>query len=74
MEVEKIYLYKGQPLMEQVSNFMDSNGFYKAYECLNEIDGDRLYVNNKCKKQSLLYKLITKTEDFKKWVRHIKTF
>ena len=74
LEVEKICLYKGQPLMEQVSNFMSSKGFYKAYECSNEIDGDRLYVNNKYKKQSMLCKLIMKTEGFKKWVDRIKIF
>jgi FkbM family methyltransferase len=45
LEVEKIELYKNQPLKNDVENFLMKNGFTKIKDTVNHISGDQLWVN-----------------------------
>ncbi len=45
MEVEKVSLYKGQPLKDEVEKYMKENGFVKIMDTVGKISGDQLYVN-----------------------------
>jgi FkbM family methyltransferase len=47
MEVERIPLYRGQPLAGEIEAFMAGHGFVKAREQVGEIAGDQLYWNVK---------------------------
>lgn len=44
LEVERRELYEGQPLVDEVEQFMHANGFVKALADVGEVDGDQLYV------------------------------
>jgi FkbM family methyltransferase len=47
MEVENIPLYEGQPLKQDVENFMRKHGFVKVVDAVSDQAGDQLYVNFK---------------------------
>lgn len=44
LEIEKVPLYQGQPLAEEVQGFMGAHGFVKHKDTVSEISGDHLYV------------------------------
>jgi len=44
LEVERVPLYAGQPLAEQIQGFMIANGFIKLKDTVGEVTGDHLYV------------------------------
>lgn len=43
MEVERIELYQGQPLKDDVERFMRSHGFTKRRDTVGRVSGDQLY-------------------------------
>ena len=45
LEVEKISLYKNQPLNCDVENFFERNNFLKIKDTVGNISGDQLYIN-----------------------------
>ena len=45
LEVERIPLYRGQPLADEVELFMTEHGFTKARQRVGPVSGDQLYVN-----------------------------
>jgi FkbM family methyltransferase len=45
MEVEAVELYKGQPLKNDVEQFMMKNNFSILQDTVNSVAGDQLYVN-----------------------------
>jgi len=45
LEVERIPLYRGQPLADEVERFMRARGFTKARQRVNAVSGDQLYWN-----------------------------
>ncbi len=45
LEVEKISLYKNQPLSVDVENFFNANNFIKIKDATNKVSGDQLYIN-----------------------------
>lgn len=47
LEVEKVELYKDQPLKKDIERFMKGNGFYLAKNTVNNIAGDQLYLNSR---------------------------
>ncbi len=51
LEVEKIELYKDQPLEDEVNAFLTLNGFVRVFENINHTAGDQFFV-----KESLLKK------------------
>jgi len=44
LEVEKVALYAGQPLADEMQQFMNANGFVKRKDTVGEVTGDHLYV------------------------------
>lgn len=44
MEVERVQLYKGQPVKREVEAFMHANGFVLAISSVDHIAGDQLWV------------------------------
>jgi FkbM family methyltransferase len=56
LEVSKIDLYKGQPLAEDVKQFMNENNFILIKDALFGLQGDQLYISGKLfKKKHILY-------------------
>lgn len=47
LEVEKVPLYEGQPLEQDVESFMSRHGFVKHKESMTDVSGDQLYVNTR---------------------------
>jgi FkbM family methyltransferase len=47
MEVERIELYKDQPLISDVHTFMKNKGFIRIKSTVGEISGDELYLNSR---------------------------
>ncbi len=45
LEVENITLYKEQPLLFDIENFMKQKGFTKIKDTVEHISGDQLWVN-----------------------------
>jgi FkbM family methyltransferase len=45
MEVEKVELYKQQPLKKSIEKYMKLNNFRKYKDTVNKISGDQLYIN-----------------------------
>jgi FkbM family methyltransferase len=45
LEVERIPLYRGQPLADEVELFMTEHGFTKARQRVDLVSGDQLYLN-----------------------------
>lgn len=45
LEVERISLYHGQPLADEVERFMRAQGFTMARQRVNAVSGDQLYWN-----------------------------
>lgn len=46
LEVERVALYGGQPLAEEVEAFMEENGFVKRLDTLGQVTGDQLYIRS----------------------------
>jgi FkbM family methyltransferase len=44
LEVEKVPLYAGQPLADEIQRFMIANGFVKRKDTVAEVTGDHLYI------------------------------
>lgn len=64
LEVAKISLYKGQPLVNDIEEFMSAHDFYLAKSCVDNISGDQLYIS---KKYFPDYKTILKMPKPKTW-------
>lgn len=47
LEVSKIHMYKNQPLADEVYNFMDEHNFVLAKDCVDDLQGDQLYISKK---------------------------
>lgn len=47
LEVSTVHLYKDQPLVNDVQQFMAKHDFVLLKDCLNDIQGDQLYVSKK---------------------------
>jgi FkbM family methyltransferase len=45
LEVAKVHLYKNQPLVDDINNFMVANNFILAKNCLDDFQGDQLYIS-----------------------------
>jgi FkbM family methyltransferase len=45
LEVSKIHLYKGQPLVDEVKKFMVANNFVLAKSYIDSLQGDQLYIS-----------------------------
>lgn len=45
LEVEKVSLYKNQPLQDQVETFMKKRHFIKVMDTVDKVAGDQLYVS-----------------------------
>ena len=45
LEVEKVSLYKNQPLNNDIEKFFSKNNFIKIKDTTNSISGDHLYIN-----------------------------
>jgi len=45
LEVAKIALYKDQPLVNDITRFMADNNFVLAKNCLDDVQGDQLYIS-----------------------------
>ncbi|MDN3584403.1 FkbM family methyltransferase [Mucilaginibacter flavus] len=45
LEVSKITLYKGQPLINDIERFMSENNFVKIKDTVDDITGDQFYVS-----------------------------
>jgi hypothetical protein len=45
LEVSKVHLYKDQPLVGEVYAFMTDNYFVLAKDCVEEVQGDQLYIS-----------------------------
>jgi 2-O-methyltransferase len=44
LEVERVPLYAGQPLADEVQGFMIAHGFVKRKDTVGEVTGDHLYI------------------------------
>lgn len=45
LEVSKVPLYKGQPLVDEVKEFMSRNNFLLLKDCMEVVQGDHLYIS-----------------------------
>ncbi|ASU36805.1 FkbM family methyltransferase [Mucilaginibacter xinganensis] len=45
LEVAKIQLYKDQPLVSDINKFLTDNDFVLAKNCVDDIQGDQLYIS-----------------------------
>lgn len=45
LEVSKVHLYKDQPLADEIYAFMTSNNFVLAKDCVEDIQGDQLFIS-----------------------------
>ena len=46
LEVEAVELYRGQPLRQEVEQFMRAAGFRLALDTVGKVTGDQLWVND----------------------------
>lgn len=47
LEVSTVHVYKDQPLSDDIDKFMHENGFALVKDCLQDIQGDRLYISKR---------------------------
>jgi len=74
LEVEKIELYKEQPLENDIADFMELHGFRKVLNEMNHISGDQLWVRIEfyntldlsVNRRLFVYKRISEIESFVK--------
>jgi len=45
LEVSKIHVYKDQPLVDDINKFMTDNNFVLAKDCIDDLQGDQLYIS-----------------------------
>lgn len=73
LEVEAVELYKGQPLKNDVENFMKKNNFINFLDTVDNISGDQLYLNRQFFSDQFIKKLKSKSKN-RSFVIKIKSF
>lgn len=72
LEVEKVELYKNQPLAKDIEIFLSENGFVKVIDTCYPKWGDQLYVNSKLFKIDFFLKWIILKDRLKKIYYYFK--
>ena len=58
LEVEAVELYKGQPLKNNVEEYMQKNNFVNILDTVDTISGDQLYVNRAFFSEKIIQDLV----------------
>lgn len=73
LEVEAVELYKGQPLKNNVEEYMQKNNFVNILDTVDNISGDQLYANRTYFSEEILQKLKSK-QKHRSIISRIKSF
>ncbi len=73
LEVEAVELYKGQPLKNDVEEYMQKNNFVNVLDTVDNISGDQLYLNCFFFSDGIIKKLKSRTKN-RTIISKIKSF